>query len=235
MNKTIGISLISLLVLLTGYVTADTKSTDQQNPSGFKPHFFTTLGLMSWENYNEGTLSRLFDDVLQNGVPASFTFDSARESTVVGGVGMRPTERWSFEFRLNALPQADYSVGPPFSDQTSTIVVDSNTHGWNAKIAAEYAIPLGSWGLKATARVGYSHSKIKLVEISRSTDPDSIVVPITARTSSTWRDPFLGVGLRMPFLSRRDNWEMSVMFTRIFTDEERVNQSLSAQMVYNFK
>lgn len=233
MGKTVGVSLISILVLLSGYSAADTNSTNQKNVSGFEPHFFTTLGWISWGNYNEGASSSLVDDALQSGAPSSLTFNSAREATLVSGVGMRPTERWSFEFRLNALPQSDYAVGSPFSEETSDIVVEGNTLGWNAKLAAEYAIPLGSWGWKAATRAGFSQSKIKVVGTRKSTGPDSTVDPVTARTSTTWRDPFLGVGLRIPFSD--DNWEVSVMFTRIFTDEESVNQSLSAQMVYNFK
>ena len=235
MNKTVGVSLISFLVLLSGYASADTKFTNQKNVSAFEPHFFTTLGWMSWGNYNEGASSTLVDDTLLSGIPSSLTFGSARESTLVSGIGMRPTERWSFEFRLNGLPQSDYSIGVPFSEGPSDLIVAGNTHGWNAKLAAEYAIPLGSWGLKAAARAGFSQSKIKVVGTLRSTDPDSIVNPIIERTSTTWRDPFLGVGLRIPFSRRNDNWEMSVMFTRVFTDEESVNQSLSTQMVYNFK
>lgn len=235
MHKTVGFSLISLMVLLSGYTTADTKFTNQKNTSGFEPHFFTTIGWMSWGNYNEGASSTLVDDALRSGVPSSLTFGDARESTLVSGVGMRPTERLSFEFRLNALPQSDYSIGAPFSEGTPDIVVEGKTRGWNAKLAAEYAIPVGSWGLKVATRAGFSQSKIKVVGTLKSTDPDSTIEPTTERTSTTWRDPFLGVGLRIPFPGRNDNWEMSVMFTRVFTDEESVNQSLSAQMVYNFK
>lgn len=174
------------------------------------------------------------DRVLQNGAVSSFTFNSAREATLIAGVGMRVMERLSFEFNLNPLPRARFLVGAPFRDVNSDIVSEINTLGWNAKLAAEYAMPIGNWGLKATTRAGFSQSKMKEVYTQKSTNPDSTVSPITERTSTRWTDPFLGIGVRGSLPGGSDNWQLSAMFTRIFTDEESVNRSLSLQLVYNF-
>ncbi len=235
MRKTIGFSLFSLSILLSGYVTADTSFTNQKRVSGFDPHFFATLGRVSRSKYTERVSASIVVDALQHGVPSTVSFNPGRESKLVSGVGMRPTERWSFEFKLNDLPHADYIVGSPFSERTPDIITEGSTRGWNAELSAEYAFPLGSWGLKAATRAGFSQSKVKVVETRKSTDPNSTLEPIEARTSETWRDPFLGIGLRLPFPGRFDNWEVSVMFTRIFTDEESLNQSVSAQLVHNFR
>lgn len=235
MRKTIGISFISLFMLFSAYVSGNTQTTNQTRVSGFKPHFFATLGSVSRKKYSERVSSSVVDDAFQSGLPSSVAFNAGRESTLAIGVGMRPTERWSFEFRLNGLPKTDYVVGAPFAAGTPDLISESRTLGWNAELATEYAFPLGNWGLKAATRAGFSQSKVKVVETRKSTDPNSTVEPIETRTSETWRDPFLGVGLRLPFSGRFDNWEVSVMFNRIFTDERSLNQSLSAQLVYNFK
>ena len=235
MRNSFGILLISLFTLLSGYALADTNFSNQKSASGFEPHFFATLGSVSRKKYTERVSASIVDDALQTGLPSSVTFSPGRESTLVGGIGMRPTERWSFEFRLNGLPQTDYVVGAPFSDRTPEIVNEGHTHGWNAELAAEYTFPLASWGLKVATRAGFSQSKVKVFETRKSTNPNSTLEPIETRTSETWRDPFLGVGLRLPFPGKYDNWEASLMFTRIFTNEDSLNQSLNVQLIHNFK
>lgn len=231
MSKKIGISMVSVMIGLAGIASADTKFTSHGNASGFQPHFFTTLGVNSWRNYNESLSKSAVDEALQDGAPASFTFDGATELKLVTGVGMRPTERIAIEIQLNALPSVDYSERAMGSDE----VVEGNTLGWNAKLAAKYAFPIGGSGLKALASTGYSHSNVNTVTIRRAIDPDSSLQPTRVRTSKTWRDPFISFGLSLPIPVGNNNWEVSFMFSRIFTDEESVNQVASAQMVYNFK
>ena len=235
MRKSITVPLISLLLLLSGITAADSKFTQQKSASGFSSHFFTSLGWTSWRNFNDGTLTSVVEDALQSGVPSTFTFQPSNENAMVSGVGIRATEQLSFEINVNQLPQANYSVGSPFQDENSDFVDESSTLGWNARLAVEYAIPLGNWGLKATTRAGISQSKIRVVGTRKSTEPGRTATPITARTSTQWRDPFLGIGMRVPIPGKNDNWEVSVTFTHVFTDEESVNQALNAQLVYNFK
>ena len=148
---------------------------------------------------------------------------------------MRATERWSFELNCSRLPRANYVIGAPFSDKSSDFVDERNTFGWNAKLAVEYAIPLGNWGLHATTRTGFSQSNIKRVETRISTDADGTTTSFIKRVSTRLRDPFLGIGLRVPFPTNNGNWDLSMTWTHIFADEVSVNQTLSAQLLYNFR
>ena len=228
--------LILMLGIFQGNAVAQVSSTSQTGATGFKPHFYATLGLLSWRNYNEGTLSAVVDSILvQSDVPSSFTFDFATEATLSVGVGMRPMERWSIEFWLNGLPQANFSIGEPFQTESPDIEVLGKTRGWNSSVVVDYAIPIGGKGLKLVPSAGFSYSKIKVDRTIRPTDTSNTSRPSTVRASEVWDDPLLGLGLRAPFPFMSDRLEMSATYTRIFSDEESVRSTISAQVNYSFK
>ncbi len=136
---------------------------------------------------------------------------------------------------LSDLPRPSFTLQPPAAEGASNTVIEAKTLGWNAKLAVDYLMPLGNSGLKLATQAGFSQSKIKVVTKGVSTDPNITIDSLPVRVSNSWRDPFLGVGLRIPTQFMSSQMEVSIMFAHIFTDEKSVDQSMSAQLIYNFR
>lgn len=231
-QKMLSIALCAGFALSFGYSLAD-DAEQGSTKSSWDPNFYATFGFVSWSNYSDASRAEVdeaFKMLVSTPLP---DLEVGGTTRLEGGVGMRPTERLSIEITLADLPKADLSFRGNLAGTEADLV--SESFGWRARLAAEYAFPVSANGMKLTTQVGISHAEVKGVvyRAADSSDPDSEDVVIV-REKQRLQDPFVGVGMRIPLTGMVDGLEMSLMFTKVLSDEDSVNQSLGAQLIYNF-
>ena len=228
-QKLLSITLCAGFALSFGYSLAD-DAEQGSTGSSWDPNFYATFGLVSWTNYGDLSNAALEDLESQIGTPVG-DLDAGGTTRLAAGVGMRPTERLSFEFMLGDLPKSDLTILGSAIDSDEDIKVES--YGWNARLAAEYAFPLSSNGMKFTTRAGISHTEIKGSAVSLASAADTENSELY-REKLRLQDPFVGFGMRIPLSGMVDGMEMSLEFTKIFAGEGEADQSFGAQLIYNF-